>query len=47
MEIIECNVINSSETMFDENVRLFDGCNDDCWSDDGDCPSFCDHEWGS
>ena len=46
MEIIEYNMINCSENLSDEGIKVY-GCRGDCWSDDDSCPNFCDHEWGT
>lgn len=47
MEIIEFNAINSLDAENNTVTQLNYGCNNDCWSDDDSCPSFCDHEWGT
>lgn len=46
MKIIEENVNYSIAYESGKGVEAPNACRDDCASDDGGCPNFCDWEWG-
>lgn len=47
MDIIEENKKYSEMVKNENKSSSLTSCNNDCASDDGGCPSFCDWEWGS
>ena len=47
MKIIEENTNYSTMWELGKSVESSSNCPNNCYSDDGDCPNFCDIEWGS
>lgn len=47
MEIIEEHADYSTVWELGKSMESPSNCHENCYSDDGACPDFCDIEWGS